>query len=113
MANYMCEYTKSVDKILEKNYDKEELNNIINIHLTKISFYQHERLVHLLVTTLFSLLDIIMLSVFFISDNLFCLLLVFLFTILLVPYIFHYYFLENSVHKMYRQYDTMKEKIDK
>jgi hypothetical protein len=30
-----------------------------------------------------------------------------LFLVLLVPYIMHYYLLENSVQKMYRQYDKL------
>jgi hypothetical protein len=32
-----------------------------------------------------------------------------LFFILLVPYIFHYHFLENSVQEMYKQYDKLIE----
>ena len=33
--------------------------------------------------------------------------------ILLIPYIRHYYILENGVQKMYKQYDKMMEKIEK
>ena len=31
--------------------------------------------------------------------------------LLLVPYIFHYYFLENTVQKMYVIYDRMAERM--
>ena len=31
--------------------------------------------------------------------------------VLLIPYIWHYYLLENSVQKMYRQYDEIMKMI--
>ena len=33
--------------------------------------------------------------------------------VLLIPYIFHYYFLENTVQKMYVIYDRMAERISR
>ena len=32
--------------------------------------------------------------------------------VLLIPYVMHYYLLENSVQKMYEQYDRMMNKIE-
>ena len=43
-----------------------------------------------------------------ISDSLFTLLLPIVILILLIPYIRHYYILENEVQKMYGQYDRMR-----
>jgi hypothetical protein len=31
--------------------------------------------------------------------------------VLLIPYIMHYYLLENGVQKMYRQYDEMLRRV--
>ena len=37
------------------------------------------------------------------------LLLLLIFICLLIPYIFHYYYLENTVQYMYKQYDELKK----
>ena len=37
---------------------------------------------------------------------------VFALLVLLIPYVMHYYLLENSVQKMYEQYDRMMNKIE-
>ena len=37
----------------------------------------------------------------------------FLMIVLLVPYVKHYYLLENGVQKMYRQYDALLEQIER
>ena len=113
MANYMVEYVKSVDKYLNENHSEDENIMKIEDHLIQISFFQHERLIHLIVTVCFAILDIIMITVSFFVCALLPNLLVVLFTLLLIPYIFHYYFLENSVQKMYKQYDKLRENMIK
>lgn len=84
----------------------------IETHLVQISFFQHERLIHLIVTMVFALLEMM---------SFLCLLFVFtpgmlaltlLILVLLIPYIRHYYILENSVQRMYRQYDEMLRRRD-
>lgn len=109
MKNYMKEYINKIDKLL-KQKEIDNLDEVISEHLIKIRFFSHERLVHLLVTILFALLSLI--SFFYTLSNLTIglLLLTILFLCLLVPYIFHYYFLENSVQYMYKQYDLLTEK---
>ncbi|HAN01410.1 MAG TPA: hypothetical protein DCP93_02520 [Lachnospiraceae bacterium] len=76
-------------------------------HLTQISFFQHERLIHLIVTVTFALLEMLAILLSVIADSLFSILLPVVILILLVPYIRHYYILENEVQKMYVQYDRM------
>ncbi|MDR1690042.1 MAG: hypothetical protein LBS21_15775 [Clostridiales bacterium] len=70
--------------------------------LKRISFYQHERLIHLIVTVLFALLTILSLFAEFAFGGF--LLLTAVFLVLLIPYVYHYYFLENSVQKLYKLY---------
>ena len=108
MANYAVEYAKQVDKFLKEEHTINEINEMLSEHLIQIEFFQHERLIHLIVTALFAVLDIIMVLFSFVGFNVFCTLLMLLFTVLLIPYVFHYYFLENSVQKMYRQYKELK-----
>ena len=77
-------------------------------HLVQVGFFQHERLIHLIVTVTFALLEMLAIVLSVISDSLFTLLLPIVILILLIPYIRHYYILENKVQKMYVQYDRMR-----
>lgn len=88
----------SVDHSVEENLKmRAEL-------LQRIAFYQHERLIHLIVTMSFGFFFMISLLIYLLKGGIGLLLLSALFLILLVPYIKHYYFLENSVQKMYTYY---------
>ena len=77
-------------------------------HMVQVGFFQHERLIHLIVTVTFALLEMLAIVLSVISDTLFTLLLPVVILILLIPYIRHYYILENEVQKMYVQYDRMR-----
>ena len=102
-------YINEVDNLL-KNKKVDNIEEVLENHLIKISFYQHERLIHLIVTALFSLLFIITFLYTINSITIGNVLLSFMFLLLLIPYIFHYYFLENSVQKLYLQYDFLNLK---
>ena len=69
MANYACEYVKKINKFLEEEHSPKEIDEAISTHLIKVKFFQHERLVHLIVTVLFAIMDIIALFAFFISGT--------------------------------------------
>ena len=110
MKKSILSYVKEVDDLL-KSKRIENINEVIENHLIKISFYQHERLIHLIVTVLFALLSIITFLYTVSNPTLGTILLTFMFILLLVPYILHYYYLENNVQKMYLQYDLLKKKL--
>lgn len=84
---------------------------LIERHLTQIAFFQHERLIHLIVTVLFAILTFAVLFVDIFAFSLGMSALLLLLLVLLVPYIMHYYRLENGVQKMYRQYDELQKRI--
>ena len=131
MEQRILQYRKSIDAWLEKmgqsaqtqedgnaggitrteEQDAEERERIVRDkleeHLVQIGFFQHERLVHLIVTVTFALLEMLAIILSVIADSLFSLLLPIVILILLIPYIRHYYILENEVQKMYAQYDRM------
>ena len=113
MEQRILQYRKSIDEWLEKTeqsaqVSQEILRNKMEEHLNQIGFFQHERLIHLIVTVTFALLEMLAILLNVISDSLFSLLLPVVILILLVPYIRHYYILENEVQKMYVQYDRMR-----
>ena len=82
-------------------------DDLIQEHLVQISFFQHERLIHLLVTLAFALMEIACVVALIISPQIIVAALALLLLVLLVPYIVHYYFLENETQKLYAQYDLM------
>ena len=109
MKKSIMEYVNYIDKLLKKK-NIDNLDEVINSHLIKISFYQHERLIHLIVTSLVAILLIISFLYTILMPTLGLILLTSMFILLVVPYIVHYYFLENNVQKLYIQYDELKKK---
>ncbi len=77
--------------------------------LTQIAFFQHERLIHLIVTALFALMTIMTFVAVMLSFSIEALVLLALFFVLLIPYIRHYYILENGTQKLYGYYDQLKD----
>ena len=88
--------------------EEQTMQDKLQEHLVQVGFFQHERLIHLIVTVTFALLEMLAIVLSVISDSLFTLLLPVVILILLIPYIRHYYILENEVQKMYGQYDRMR-----
>ena len=107
MRKKILKYKAEIDEMLKNppkdiDYAEEERK-----HLIQIQFFMHERLVHEIIMVLFALSTILVfIETVRTAEILFAVLLVAL-LILLVPYIMHYYVLENSVQYMYEQYDEM------
>lgn len=112
MKKYMKEYIESIDKLIESK-KIDNIDEVIEEHLLKIGFFQHERLIHFLVTMLFAILSFAVLIYTLNNISIGFVLLTIAFISLLVPYIFHYYFLENSVQHMYDQHDELVKLRDK
>ena len=103
MKKYLKEYVAEIDKLLESDVDN--ITEVIDKHLIKINFFQHERLIHLLVTLAYAIMTIIS----FIASTttpMFVFVGVIL-VLFLIPYVLHYFFLENNVQYLYIQYDKM------
>ncbi len=97
----------------EAEKHRAELERIKAEHLTQIAFFQHERLIHLIVTVLFAVLEFLSLFMCMMIPSIGTMLLTFAVLVLLVPYIRHYYLLENEVQRMYTQYDRLLALIGK
>ncbi len=95
--------------LCEKNsgqgMSEQEKKQMLDDMLIQIGFFQHERLIHLIVTVTFALLTIIAIMGTLIVPQPALFALVLLLLVLLIPYIRHYYILENGVQKLYRYYD--------
>ncbi len=106
MKDYMKNYIEVIDDLV-MSQDIKDIDMVIERHLNKINFYMHERLVHFLVTMFIGLLTMITFLYTMKNFSFGFFLLTLLFIALLVPYIIHYYYLENGVQYMYRQYDRL------
>lgn len=99
--SYMKEQTANKTNEADRVRLKEDL-------LIQIGFFQHERLIHLIVTVTFALLAFAAMFFTLILDNIGSYLLLALLLLLLIPYIRHYYILENGVQKLYQYYDKLR-----
>ena len=108
MEKRIINYRKYIDELLTKEDNDWEF--IRREHLVQIQFFQHERLIHLIVTVLFALMEIMSVIATVLTGYMWLLYLVAALMILLVPYVRHYYILENEVQKMYAQYDKIIKK---
>ena len=110
MKKRITEYLEYIDALLER--DDMDWEQERQKHLVQIAFFAHERQVHLIVMALFALATVISILYLNFSGSLIIVALVFALLVLLIPYVMHYYLLENSVQKMYEQYDRMMNKIE-
>ena len=112
MRKRILEYRKYMDELLKRLESGETGEDIAHIkaeHLVQLGFFQHERLIHLIVTVLFAVLEFMAFLFTLIAPGIGTILLVFVVLVLLIPYIRHYYLLENEVQKMYVQYDRLEK----
>ena len=103
MKKYLYEYINYV--INNKNeIDLEDM-------LIKINFFQHERLIHLIITLFY----VIMFLIFLILVSLSYIFIIpaFILLIFVIFYIIHYFRLENGVQSLYFLYDEIKNKTKK
>ncbi len=119
MKKYVQQTMNAVQKYIDgemKNAPVEKTREVLAEFETKIAYFQHERLIHLMVTLafaaflLFSIYCLFVLPVSFIISGI---LLVLIFFGLTIGYVMHYYFLENSVQKMYHMRDDIRSFLDK
>ena len=113
MNKYMKQHEEVVTTALladAKGFDWKVLKDN---HMTRIGFMQHERLIHLLVTLAFAIMLFITLGIMFAYPRVEILVMIVLLGSLLIPYIFHYYKLENTVQRWYKYADEIDGKLKK
>jgi hypothetical protein len=111
MKKRILDYRRRIESILAQGGSRD-WQALGEEHLAQISFFQHERLVHLIVTALFAVVELFatLLLVLAFSPAVLALFLAVL--VLLVPYIAYYFFLENEVQRLYGLYDRIRERCD-
>ena len=118
MAKKLKQLIEMVEKFLadfdaEKAGEKvgqDDLLRLLSYTQRWLSYFQHERLIHLIVTVLFGICAIVNTGFLAVKPSIYLLLLEVLIMVLLVPYIFHYYKLENGVQKLYDLVDELEKR---
>ena len=105
---FIQEYDQA--ELLGGTGDKSRLESLLSYMNRWLLYMQHERLIHLIVTVLFALAMLIVFGVFVLSGQMQILLLLGLILVLLIPYIVHYFHLENGVQKMYTLIDQLEKR---
>lgn len=112
MRRRILGYRRQIEEILAADSPDTDWNLLLTEHLTQISFFQHERLIHLIVTVTFALIVVLLMHFVLSAPESSLLLLTFFLaaTLFLCGYILHYYILETNVQYFYTQYDGILAK---
>lgn len=98
--NYMAEITK-------KTLSPEQKDKVLKDFLIQIKFFQHERLIHLIVTVTFAIIAVVSVLINYTLQSLILLVFILGMLIMLLFYVRHYFFLERGVQKLYTYYDEL------
>ena len=113
MGNKLKAYIKELQELLEDDSGIENIPLLKKELLVEIGFWQHESLIHLLVTILFALLTMSVFILILFYHTIGVLLLLLAMLSLLVPYIRHYFILENGVQTLYVFYEELTRREHK
>jgi cobalamin biosynthesis protein CobD/CbiB len=111
MTKYLKKYTRGIEEILKGNDKKTNWEKVLENHRIQIGFFQHERLIHLLVTLTFGIVFCIFMVAILVYQIQVLMVANFLVTIMLLGYLFHYFGLENGVQKLYKLDKEIQEKL--
>ncbi|MCX4355757.1 MAG: hypothetical protein OSJ43_05960 [Oscillospiraceae bacterium] len=104
MTKEIRAYLAVLEQFFSVDHSDGELLKFRAELLKRIEFYQHERLIHLIVTMSFAVFFLMSLMMCSANPQVGLMLLAVLFLVMTIAYIKHYYFLENSVQRMYKFY---------
>jgi cell division protein FtsW (lipid II flippase) len=111
LDKYLKQHEEAIKQALLAGDVKTDWKALKEFHKTRIEFMQHERLIHLLVTLTFAILLFIALGIAYSRPSIEILVVMALLLVLLIPYIYHYYVLENGVQRWYKLYEEIDKKI--
>lgn len=107
MGNKLKAYISSLQQLLNSGEEIGDPETLKNELYREIVFWQHERIVHLIVTFLFGIAAVLVLLAIAFMPSIPLFLLFVMLLVLLLPYIWHYYILENGVQTLYVIYEEL------
>ena len=110
MKKEISEYMDNVKhRISAKEIDKA----FLEMFLIRIKFYQHERLIHLIVTAFISIILVVFIISAYVLTNIAMVTASVILIVLECFYLHHYYFLENHTQLLYDDYNTIYARLKK
>ena len=107
MGNKLKAYIKGLRRFLESGEKPGNVEGFKRELIREIQFWQHERFVHLIVTFLFAIVTVAVLLTIVFQATIALFILFIMLLVLLVPYIKHYFVLENGVQELYVIYEEV------
>jgi len=101
MESYVRRHEAFVRGLLAVGSEGFDWVGLARFHRMQVDYVQHERLVHLFVTLFFGICVLLTLLFLILHPRVLVGILLFLLLVLLVPYIIHYFRLENGVQRYY------------
>ena len=105
MEKMLDSYLRLVAETMRAGLDGAQRDAFRGDLLNHIRFFQHERLVHLIVMCLVAILAMLTMLCGLVIPNPWIWVLFLILVVLLGFYVRHYYHLENGVQKLYELYD--------
>lgn len=96
---------KKHEEWIKNNLDKNTSKDKLEYHLLEISWLQHERLIHLLVTITVTVFLVVWFFISTVITGLLAGILTITLIVVEIFYILHYCKLENTVHRWYTAYE--------
>ncbi|MCK5128314.1 MAG: hypothetical protein KAQ68_00570 [Clostridiales bacterium] len=107
MRKRLKKYLVFIKEINITDMTEKEKKTFRTEMLVQIGFFQHERLVHLIVMVTIAVFTFFSALGCLVWPGILIIVLTGLLMVLLIPYIIHYYILENGVQKLYEYYDKI------
>lgn len=113
MLKYLNQYEKEIGEKLKNGLVSENPQAVLENHRQQIEFFQHERLIHLLVTLAFGIGNLMALMMVLFFSSLLLAALDSILLVMFIAYVVHYFKLENGVQRLYEIDKGINKKINK
>jgi hypothetical protein len=112
LKKYMQHHEAVIKEKLLSDENDQNWGVIKKKHEQIIGYMQHERLIHLFVTLAFGLFLLISTVIVTVKPSHQSIALMSLFFLMLIPYIAHYFFLENTIQRWYTLMDDIEKRME-
>lgn len=107
MRERLLNYIDYIEKTTSETLSSQEKEKVLKDLMIQIKFFQHERLIHLIVTVTFAAISIVSVLINLILANVLILIFILGMLTMLFFYVRHYFLLERGVQKLYTFYDKL------
>ncbi|MCR4610497.1 MAG: hypothetical protein K5644_01220 [Lachnospiraceae bacterium] len=109
----MKDYCREHENVIRTAIENDDVSDdLIKLHKEKIAIVQHERLVHLIVTFMVVILLLFLMGLSLLHTELGILPIILTLIVLILVgfYLYHYFFLENTLQRWYKMLDLARKK---